>query len=91
MDQFAAAFEDADHVIVTEVYASREKESLGVKAVDVVKRMRHRDARHAASLLDATNALLDGVQSGDVVITLSAGDGNVVGDSLLRRLQERCA
>jgi len=90
LDEFAAAFEDADHVIVTEVYASREKDSLGVSGATVVKRMSHRDARHAPALMDATNILADGVQPGDVVITLSAGDGNVVGDSLLRRLEERC-
>ncbi len=90
MDEFAAAFEDADHVIVTEVYASREKDSLGVNAAGVVRRMRHRHARHAASLGEATNMLVDGVTSGDVVITLSAGDGNRVGESLLRRLQAQC-
>jgi UDP-N-acetylmuramate--alanine ligase len=89
MDEFAAAFEDADHVIVTDVYASREKDSLGVNAADVVRRMKHRDARYARSLMEATNLLADGVQPGEVVITLSAGDGNVVGESLLRRLVER--
>jgi UDP-N-acetylmuramate--alanine ligase len=87
LDEFAAAFEDADHVIVTDVYASREKDSLGVSAASVLKRMKHRDARHAASLMEATNALVDGVAPGDVVITLSAGDGNAVGENLLRRLQ----
>jgi len=90
LDEFAGAFEDADHVIVTDVYASREKDSLGINAANVVKRMKHRDARHVTSLMDATNALAAGVQAGDVVITLSAGDGNVVGESLLRRLQVKC-
>ncbi|MGH2593280.1 MAG: UDP-N-acetylmuramate--L-alanine ligase [Anaerolineae bacterium] len=90
LDEFAASFEDADHVIVTEVYASREKDSLGVSVADVVKRMRHRDARQAASLNKATTMLAEHVKPGDVVITLSAGDGNQVGESLLRRLQEGC-
>jgi len=90
LDEFAASFEDADHVIVTEVYASREKDSLGVSVADVVKRMRHRDARQAASLNKATTMLAEHVKPGDVVITLSAGDGNQVGESLLKRLQEQC-
>lgn len=90
MDDFAASFGDADHVLVTEVYASREKDSLGISAADVVARMQHRDARYAATLTDAVNALAGGVRSGDVVITLSAGDGNVVGERLLQRLQKRC-
>jgi UDP-N-acetylmuramate--alanine ligase len=90
LDEFAAAFEDADHVIVTEVYASREKDSLGISGATVVKRMKHRDARYAATLMEATNLLAEGVAANDVVITLSAGDANVVGESLLRRLEEKC-
>jgi UDP-N-acetylmuramate--alanine ligase len=88
MREFAAAFGDADHVIVTQVYASREKDSLGVSAAEVVKLMQHPDARHAASLADATNMLAGEVAPGDVVITLSAGDGNMVGANLLKRLRE---
>ena len=90
MDDFAASFGDADHVIVTEVYASREQDSMGVSAADVVVRMQHRDARQAATLTDAVNALVGRVKSGDVVITLSAGDGNMVGERLLQRLRTRC-
>ena len=35
MDEFVASFADADHVIVTEVYASRESDSLGIGAAAV--------------------------------------------------------
>ncbi len=88
LDEFAASFDDADHVIVTEVYASRENDSMGVSAADIVKRMMHRDARRAATLDKATAMLAERVKPGDVVITLSAGDGNLVGERLLKRLRE---
>ncbi len=39
LDQFAAAFEDADHVIVTAIYASRERDTLGISNQDVVAAM----------------------------------------------------
>jgi UDP-N-acetylmuramate--alanine ligase len=90
MDDFAASFNDADHVIVTEVYASRENDSLGIGAADVVARMNHRDARHAATLADAVTMLASRVKSGDIVITLSAGDGTLVSERLLQRLRSRC-
>jgi UDP-N-acetylmuramate--alanine ligase len=90
MDEFAASFEEADHVVVTEVYPSREKDSLGISSADVVKRMKHRDVIRAPSLADATNVLAERVKAGDLVITLSAGDANLVGERLLSRLREQC-
>ena len=44
LEQFAAAFEDADHVIVTAIYASRERDTLGISNRDVVAAMSRRDA-----------------------------------------------
>ncbi|MFC2046462.1 UDP-N-acetylmuramate--L-alanine ligase [Chloroflexota bacterium] len=39
LDDFAAAFGDADHVLVTDIYAAREKNTFGVSGTDVVARM----------------------------------------------------
>lgn len=89
MNDFAAAFSDADHVIVTAIYAARERDTLGVSGQDIVARMndtRRRDARYIADLDDAASYLLANVKPGDVVITLSAGDGNRVGERLLQEL-----
>ncbi len=92
LDDFAQAFGNADRVVVTDIYASRERDTLGVSSADIVARMaysRQRDARHIPTLDDAARWLLDNVKAGDVVITLSAGDGNRVGEQLLRDLQAR--
>ena len=89
MDDFAKAFADADHVIVTDIYASRERDTLGVSSADIVARMndaRRREVRHIPGLDQAAAYLLANVKPGDVVITLSAGDGNRVGDKLLQEL-----
>lgn len=90
MDEFVGSFADADHVIVTEVYASRESDSLGVNAAHVVARMQHRDARHAATLGDAVTLLANRLKAGDIVITLSAGDATLISERLLQRLRNRC-
>ena len=93
LDQFAVAFDDADQVIVLPVYAAREKaEDFGFAAnalnpIEVSRRIKHRHARNAASLGDALGMLMSQVKPGDVVITLSAGDGNQVGERLLEMLR----
>jgi UDP-N-acetylmuramate--alanine ligase len=89
LDEFAAAFSDADHVIVTAIYAAREHDTLGISGQDILARMndkRRRDARYIADLDEAASYLLSNVRPGDVVITLSAGDGNRVGVKLLQEL-----
>ncbi len=99
LDDFAAAFGDADHVLVTSIYAAREENTYGVSAADLVARIRsHKasiapsesrpDVQHVESLNDAVSILLDQVRPGDVVVTLSAGDGNLVGERLLWGLGE---
>ncbi len=84
LDQFAAAFEDADHVIVTAIYAARERDTLGMSNQTVVAAMHHPDARAVATLDEATQYLRTHTQPGDVVITFSAGDANKISEALLR-------
>ncbi len=83
LDQFAAAFEDADHVIVTAIYASRERDTLGISNRDVVAAMQHPDARALDALVDVAQYLRANTQPGDVVITFSAGDANQVSEALM--------
>jgi len=86
LEDFAAAFEDADHVVVTAIYAARERDTLGVRSEDLVTRMQHPDARHIPKLEEAAAYLAAVVKPGDVVFTLGAGDVWKVGEWLLERL-----
>ncbi len=83
LDEFANAFADADHVIVTEIYAARERDSRGVSGAQIVDRMKHRDARFIAALDAASEFLLAHLNPGDILITLGAGDVNRVGERIL--------
>jgi UDP-N-acetylmuramate--alanine ligase len=89
MDDFVAAFEDADHVLVTPIYAARENDDLGMSSDKVVARMVHADARVVADLEEAVQILQTEVQTDDVVLTLGAGDGYLIGERLLERLRDR--
>jgi UDP-N-acetylmuramate--alanine ligase len=93
MDDFTQSFKDADHVIVLPIYAAREKKedftfaANALNPIEIVRKMRHRDARNAASFGDALGVLMSQVRGGDVIITLSAGDANQIGERLLQMLK----
>ncbi len=83
--EFATAFNDADVLLVTDVYAAGEEPLPGVSAGGLVEAIRacgHRDATYAprAGLAAAAQARL---RPGDLVLTLGAGDVTTVGPELL--------
>jgi UDP-N-acetylmuramate--alanine ligase len=84
---FADSFESADRVIVTDIFAARECDTLGVHATDLVRLINDPKVEYAGSLEAAARRLLSELRSGDVVITLGAGDGYRIGEEVLARLQ----
>lgn len=89
LDAFAASFDDADRVIALDIYRSREQDTLGVDAGQVVAAMDHPYARHIGRIEDAAAYILDRIVPDDVVLTLGAGDGNRVGQYVLNGLEQR--
>lgn len=97
LEDFASALGQADHVLVTRIFAAREQDSQGVSGADLVARLASAgpadpgpdsvpDAVYVDSLDAAVDMLLKRVQPGDVVITMGAGDGYLVGERVLERL-----
>ena len=91
MADFARSFNQADQVIVTEVYPAREKAAdfNNFSAAQVVAQMNHSGAQFIASLQATGQYLLDNLQPGDVVLVLSAGDADQVSARVLAGLRER--
>jgi UDP-N-acetylmuramate--alanine ligase len=77
-NEFAASFSNADHVVVTEVYRSRETVDQNFSPAKIVQAMRHRDVHFIPELLEVTGFLLARLNSNDVLLVLSAGDANQV-------------
>jgi UDP-N-acetylmuramate--alanine ligase len=86
LEGFALAFEQADHVLVTAIYAAREQNVQGISGADLVARMTHPSVRYVEDLAEAADVLLGEVQPGDLVVTLGAGDAYRAGERLLDRL-----
>jgi UDP-N-acetylmuramate--alanine ligase len=86
---FASAFIEANHVVVTEVYAAREAVSTDFSALQVVQAMGHTDAYFIPDLTSTTAFLLTHLDQGDVLLVLSAGDADQVSAQVLAALKER--
>ena len=77
MDEFAQAFNDADQVLVTPVYAAGEAPVEGVNAEALVERLKARGHRAAATVESAdalAKLLADEAVAGDLIVCLGAGD-----------------
>ncbi len=83
--EFRHAFQDAQEVIVTEVYAAREVQQ-AFSAAEVVRGMPHPSVRFIASLEEATRYLLKHLRRNDVLLVLSAGDADRISAEVLAQL-----
>lgn len=91
LDVWATAFDDADVVCVGAVYAARETETLGVDDTLFAGHLRHPKAYAVGGIERAALALFSLVRPGDVVVTMSAGDGVRVGELVLEYLRGNAA
>ncbi len=81
---FAAAFQDADQVLVTPIYAARESPIDGVTSAALVAEMQSRQpAAYAPSFKDAVDLLNRSVRAPAVLLIFSAGDANIIADMYL--------
>jgi UDP-N-acetylmuramate--alanine ligase len=89
-DAFVGSFQDADGVVVMEVFASREAAQAGTfSARQVVEAMQHPNVHFASSLDEAAALILKKLSSGDVMIVMSAGNADQVSTKVLAGLAER--
>jgi len=90
LGEWALAFGDADIVRVGEIYAARERDTMGDKYNYIVaERIEHPDVRALDGLEQAATQLLNLLQPGDLLLTLSAGDGYRVGELILAALERK--
>jgi UDP-N-acetylmuramate--alanine ligase len=87
-EEFVECLGQADHVIVLDVYAARETDSLGIDPAALAAQITCTDARYVGDLDAAVDYLRSHVEPNAVVLSLSAGDGNQVVVRLLEQLPE---
>jgi UDP-N-acetylmuramate--alanine ligase len=90
MDEFASAFNNADVLLVSDIYAASETPIEGITAEVLTNRIKsygHKSAEYIGSIDDSAEVLRDTVREGDLVITLGAGTVTRIGDQLLGLLK----
>jgi UDP-N-acetylmuramate--alanine ligase len=90
-EDFTRAFNDADVLILTEIYAAGESKIPGVEAAELAEALRahgHREVHFVADLDEVVERLAELAQPGDLVVTLGAGSISNLGARLLERLRE---
>lgn len=88
LGSLAESFSQADDVVVTEIYASREAPNGTFGGRDVANAIDHSHVAFAETLQDAADMVGKRVEGESVVVLLSAGDGNLVGKLLLEELSK---
>jgi UDP-N-acetylmuramate--alanine ligase len=89
-DEFSTAFNDADIVIVTDIYAAGEKEIEGVSSVNLYRSIGgngHKKVLYLVSFGEVVDYLCSEAKPGDTVISLGAGDVYRAGEEFLEKLE----
>ncbi len=79
---FVRELKKPDLVILAEIYAARERNSVGISSADLQKEIP--GAAYCETLPEVTQYLRDIIQEGDVVLTVGAGDIFRAGEALLK-------
>ena len=90
LDEFAQALSIADHVVLADIYAAREKDDLGISSrtlADKIVSLGHECNYFptTTNFNEIEKFLLQNCTKGDLLITMGAGDVVKIGDELLGR------
>ncbi|MFA5515078.1 MAG: UDP-N-acetylmuramate--L-alanine ligase [Desulfuromonadales bacterium] len=91
-DEFVTAFNQADHLLVMDIYPAGEEAIVGVDAQSLAAGIAghgHRDVHYVGDKEAAVAHLLSAVAEGDIVITLGAGNVWQVGEDFIRRFAQK--
>lgn len=85
LDDFAKALSLADKVILADIYAARETDTLGISSADIRERILAlgKDCYHFHTFEEIEKFILKNCMHGDLLITMGAGDVVNIGENLL--------
>lgn len=87
LPEFAKALSLSDQIILTDIYAARETDTLGISAgtlQEEIRKLGH-DCYHFSSFEEVEKFLLENCTKDDLLITMGAGDVVKIGESLLQK------
>lgn len=88
LDDFAKSFDNADEVIVLDIYGSVREKQGGVHSKDLVEKLKIQNSKlkinYIPDLKKCEEYLRENIERGDVVILMGAGDVFRIGESLVK-------
>ena len=89
LDDFAESLSLADEVVLAEIYAAREVNTLGISSADLSEKLRARgkNAVFFPTFEEIEDYVLANIAPGDLVMTMGAGDVYRIGEEMLERVK----
>lgn len=88
LDDFASSFGDADHIIITDIYAARELDTGEINSkilVDKIKECNPEgDTYYMESFEEISSFIYENMKPNDIVLTMGAGDVYRIGEMILQ-------
>jgi UDP-N-acetylmuramate--alanine ligase len=86
LDDFAKSLSMADKVILTDIYAAREKDPGDISSQDIVTKLEKlgKESYYIAQFEDVEKFILKNLTNGDLLITMGAGNVVEIGENLLQ-------
>jgi UDP-N-acetylmuramate--alanine ligase len=85
---FGQALDEADEVFVLDVYAAREQPMAGVSGASVVEHV-SKPVRYAPDFSAVADLVAASAHTGDIVVTMGAGDVTMLGPEIVAALEAR--
>lgn len=87
LDKFAEVLSVADNVILADIYAAREKDTGLVSSKDLCEKINSMggNAIHISDFLSIEKFVEKNCKKNDLLITMGAGNVDIIGDSLLKK------
>lgn len=84
--EFAEVLSHADHLVLADIYAARETDTLGISSADLAEEAAKlgTDSHYFPSFAEIESFLKENCRPGDLLITMGAGDIVTVGEDLIR-------
>jgi UDP-N-acetylmuramate--alanine ligase len=92
MDDFVVAFNNADVLLILDIYAASEQPIEDITAEILTENIRkygHKNVTYIGPIEDATERVCDLLEPGDLVITLGAGSITHLSDEIMKCLRTR--
>lgn len=86
-DDFVDALMIADHIVLADIYAAREKNTIGISSKDLEIALKNKgaDAHYFSDFDEIEKFISENMTPGEMLITMGAGNIDIIGDNILAK------